>query len=57
MNSKLFPRFMWADFDPLAHRSERVVIYSTKADQRANRPDLKPIRVRVSIAPPRKKAR
>jgi hypothetical protein len=43
-----FPRLMWADFDPSYTRPDaRVVLYSTKAEQRANRPDLRPIRVAV----------
>lgn len=44
------PALMWADFDPHAARSVRLAVYSTKADQRSNRPDLKPIRVRVTRA-------
>jgi hypothetical protein len=45
---KPFPRLMWADYDP-TDRQTPVAIYTTKAEQRDNRPDLKPIRVRVSL--------
>lgn len=41
-----FPRLMWADHDPSCKHMP-VAIYSTKAEQRSNRPDLKPIRVKV----------
>lgn len=40
-------RCMWADYDPMADRSSKVVVYNSKADQRANRPDLVPIPVMV----------
>jgi len=38
------PRFIWADYDPKARRALRWAFYCTKAEQRANRPDLRPIR-------------
>lgn len=41
-----FPRVMWADVDPTS-KSDPVVLYQTKAEQRGTRPDLKPIRVLV----------
>lgn len=43
----LLPRIMWADCDPTYPRSVQVSTYGTKADQRGNRPDLKPHRVAV----------
>jgi hypothetical protein len=42
-----FPRLMWADYDPDYSNANRVAMYGSKADQRGNRPDLKPIRVLV----------
>lgn len=42
-----FPRIMWADYDPTDKRTP-VAVYKTRADQRGNRPDLKPIRVLVT---------
>lgn len=41
------PRFIWADYDPTARRALRWVFYRTKSEQRANRPDLRPIRFRI----------
>lgn len=41
------PRIVWADFDPHAARSVRWAFYNTKAEQRDNRPDLRPIKLRV----------
>lgn len=38
-----WPRRMWADIDPTG----TLAIYETKAEQRAVRPDLKPIRVLI----------
>lgn len=35
----------WADFDPEYPADVQYSLYHTKADQRDNRPDLKPIRV------------
>lgn len=40
------PRQMWADYDP-EYKTDSLVIYETKGDQRSNRPDLKPIPVLV----------
>lgn len=40
------PRLMWADCDP-DDRKTPVATYDSKADQRGNRPDLKPVRVAV----------
>jgi len=39
----------WADYDPSYTGNNRLSIYATKADQRGNRPDLKPLKVRVTI--------
>jgi hypothetical protein len=36
---------VWADYDPTAPRSEKWAFYATKSEQRANRPDLAPIRM------------
>lgn len=41
------PRHIWADYDPHAHRSVRWAYYHTKAEQRENRPDLRPIKLRI----------
>lgn len=46
--SRKLPRFIWADFDPHAERSVRWVFYRTKAEQRDNRPDLQPIKLRIA---------
>ena len=40
-------RRMWADYDPMAERDTKLVVYHSKADQRSNRPDLNPIPVMV----------
>lgn len=45
-NPKL-PKYIWADCDPDAPRSVRWAFYNTLADQRGNRPDLKPIKLRI----------
>jgi hypothetical protein len=39
----------WADWDPSYRGNNRLSIYQTKADQRGNRPDLKPIKVKVTV--------
>lgn len=44
------PKFIWSDYDPMCSKGNRWAYYQTWEDQRANRPDLKPIRLRVSIA-------
>lgn len=44
------PRYIWADYDPEVRPAYRWVFYTFKADQRASRPDLKPIRMKVSRA-------
>lgn len=36
---------LWADYDPHAQRGQKWATYATRADQRSQRPDLKPIRV------------
>lgn len=41
-------RVVWADYDPAAPRGDKWALYTTPADQRSNRPDLQPIRLRVS---------
>jgi hypothetical protein len=41
------PKRIWADCDPDQPASNRWAFYRTKADQRSNRPDLKPIPLRV----------
>lgn len=47
-NSKLQPpKYIWADYDPHAPRSVRWAFYNTLADQMGNRPDLKPIKLRI----------
>lgn len=43
----------WADYDPDYRRNNRLQIYSTKADQRGNRPDLQPFRVLITVDAPR----
>lgn len=44
------PRYIWADCDPSQPRETRWAFYNSRADQRANLPDLKPIRLRVMPA-------
>lgn len=44
------PKFVWADCDPEASPSIRWAFYRSKAEQRGNRPDLKPIRFKISRA-------
>ena len=39
----------WADWDPTYTGNNRLSVYDTKEDQRGNRPDLKPLKVRVTI--------
>lgn len=41
------PKYIWADCDPEAPRSVRLAFYNTLDDQRGNRPDLKPIKLRI----------
>lgn len=36
---------VWADYDPAAPRGSKWAFYTTKAEQRSNRPDLKPIKL------------
>jgi hypothetical protein len=38
-------KLAWVDFDPSYPVDVRYELYHTKAEQRDNRPDLKPIRV------------
>jgi len=47
--------YLWADYDPHAVRGSKWATYPTKADQRACRPDLQPVRVCLITAPKRKK--
>lgn len=44
------PEYIWADYDPYVPKSSRWAFYRSKADQRSNIPDLKPIKLRVSLA-------
>lgn len=44
------PAYVWADYDPTMLGTARWAFYNTRADQRANRPDLEPIRLRVVLA-------
>ena len=57
------PKFIWADFDPgrieryksldLPHPpSVRWKFYNTKAQQRFERPDLRPLKLRVVLVEP-----
>lgn len=39
------PKFIWADY-----ADRQWAFYTSKRDQRRNRPDLKPIRVRIERA-------
>lgn len=41
------PLLRWADYDSEYKGNNRFQVYATKADQRGNRPDLKPIPVLV----------
>lgn len=43
------PKYIWADCDPAAPKPIRWAFYRTKSDQRGNRPDLDPIRLRVVL--------
>ena len=49
MKPKL-PKQIWADYDPDYQPNLRWSFYRTKDEQRGNRPDLKPIRLRVRRA-------
>lgn len=40
-------KLAWVDYDPSYPADVRYTLYHTKADQRDNRPDLKPIRVAI----------
>lgn len=45
------PPHIWADYDPHAgHASARWAFYTSKADQRSNRPDLQPLKIKVTYA-------
>lgn len=44
------PRYIWADCDPQFSLDLRWSFYRTLRDQRGVRPDLKPIKLRVSLA-------
>jgi hypothetical protein len=39
----------WADWDPTYTGNNRLSVYDTKEGQRGNRPDLAPIKVRVTV--------
>jgi len=39
----------WADWDPTYTGNNRLSVYDTKENQRGNRPDLVPIKVRVTV--------
>lgn len=41
------PKHIWADYDASYPKDSRWTFYRAKADQRANRPDLKPIKFRL----------
>jgi hypothetical protein len=41
------PKTVWADYDPHQKRADRWAYYTTKAEQRSNRPDLQPIKLSV----------
>jgi len=45
--SPKLPKRIWADYDPTYPASGRWSFYRAKADQRSNRPDLKPICLKV----------
>lgn len=40
---------LWADYDPSEKRGNKWAFYTTKADQRSNRPDLKPIKLLAEV--------
>jgi hypothetical protein len=44
------PEYIWADCDLKAPPSIRWAFYRSKADQHGNRPDLKVIKLHVSLA-------
>lgn len=41
------PRFVWFDYDCHAPKGSKWIPYQSKADQRASRPDLLPMKFRV----------
>jgi hypothetical protein len=41
------PKVIWADYDPTYPKVSKWGFYVTKNDQRRNRPDLKPIKLKV----------
>lgn len=49
LGSAVLPKYIWADCDPDAPRSVRWAFYNTLSDQRGNRPDLQPIKLKVSL--------
>ena len=55
MKPKL-PNIIWADFDPEYPPNLRWSFYRSKSEQRSNRPDLEPIKLRVSRVCRRKKS-
>lgn len=44
------PKYVWADCDDTASPDQRWAFYRSKADQRANRPDLPPVRLCIAMA-------
>ena len=48
--SQQLPKYIWADCDPDAPASIRWAFYPSRIDQRGNRPDLKAIKLRISLA-------
>lgn len=46
------PKHIYADYDPNYKGGERWQFYATKAEQRENRPDLKPFKVRLGKVRP-----
>ena len=43
---------LWADYDRKAKGRNKWAFYTTKAEQRANRPDLKPIKLVAYVCNP-----
>lgn len=41
---------LWADYDAAAPRGSKWAFYTTKAEQRSNRPDLKPLKLVARVA-------
>ena len=41
------PKHIWADYDGSYPKDSRWTFYGTRAAQRSNRPDLKPIKLKV----------